>query len=223
MTTATKVTCLQAGAVDDLHVDGQLATVIVEDNDTDGTTARLESLVKTSPKVGLVNDWDGLLDITLMYVSIVYVYCLLWGLAYGLGHGNDSSISKVKDAVLLEDWAEHGLHGDRWRWARDEGGVLVELLGEQVNTEEAVLAGSLAGGDLDDLAWATLEDDNVTVADMVGWDGDGVWVAAGGGGRGGGVDADVDGWGGVVGAVDHAVSGLVESMAEGVVVSCEGC
>ena len=75
----TKVTCLQAGAVDDLHVDSELATVIVENNDTNGATAGLESLVETSPEVGLVNDWDRLLDITLRYVSIVYVYCLLWG------------------------------------------------------------------------------------------------------------------------------------------------
>ena len=139
----TKVTCLQAGAVDDLHVDSKLTTIVVEDNDTDGTAARLESLIETSPEVGLVNDWDRLLDITLVYVSIVYVYCLLWGVTYGLGHGNDSSISKVQDAILLEDRAEHGLHGDRWGWARDEGGILVELLGEQVNTEEAVLAGGL--------------------------------------------------------------------------------
>lgn len=154
---------------------------------------------------------------------VLFMFIVYYGVAYGLGHGNDSSISKVKDAVLLEDWAEHGLHGDRWGWAGDERGVLVELLGEQVNTEEAVLAGGLAGGDLDDLAWATLEDDNVTVADVVGWDGDGVWVAAGRGGGGGGVDVDVDGWGGVVGAVHHAVSGLVKSVAEGVIVSCEGC
>lgn len=59
------LTCLQTGAVDDLHVDGELATVVVEDDDTDGATARVESLVQAGPKVGLVNDWEGLLDITL--------------------------------------------------------------------------------------------------------------------------------------------------------------
>lgn len=159
-----------------------------------------------------------------LHVSIVYIHLNWERCAYGLGHGDNSSVGKVKDAVLLEDWAEHGLDGDRWGWAGDEGGVLVQLLGEEVNTQEAVLAGGLAGGDLDDLAWATLEDDNVTVADVVGWDGDGVWEAGWGagadGGRGGGVNVDVDVWGGV-GAVDHAVGGLVESVAEGVVVSCE--
>lgn len=51
--------------MDDLHVDGELATVVVEDDDTDGATARVESLVQAGPKVGLVNDWEGLLDITL--------------------------------------------------------------------------------------------------------------------------------------------------------------
>lgn len=51
--------------MDNLHVDGELATVVVEDDDTDGATARVESLVQSGPKVGLVDDWKGLFDITL--------------------------------------------------------------------------------------------------------------------------------------------------------------
>lgn len=51
--------------MDDLHVNGELATVVVENEDADGTTAALEGIVKTSPKVGLVNNWERLLDITL--------------------------------------------------------------------------------------------------------------------------------------------------------------
>lgn len=34
----------------------------------------------------------------------------------------------------------------------------MQLLGEEVNTEEAVLAGGRGGGDLDDLAGTSLED-----------------------------------------------------------------
>ena len=102
----------------------------------------------------------------------------------------------------------------------------MQLLGEEVDTEEAVLAGGLAGRDLDDLARATLEDNDVTVADVVGWDGDSVWVSTSRSrrtdrGRGGRVDVDVDVWGGVVGAVHYAVGSLVESVAERVVVSYE--
>ncbi len=67
----------------------------------------------------------------------------------------------------------------------------MELLGEQVNTEKAVLAGSLGGANLDDLAWAALEHHNVALADVVGWDGDGVWDALAGARRGIGVAVDV--------------------------------
>jgi hypothetical protein len=63
---------LQSGAVDDLHVNGELTTVVVENKDADGATAGLEGIVKTSPKVGLVNNWERLLDITL---EIVLVWC----------------------------------------------------------------------------------------------------------------------------------------------------
>lgn len=51
--------------MDDLHVNGELATVVVENKDADGATAALEGIVKTSPEVGLVNNWERLLDITL--------------------------------------------------------------------------------------------------------------------------------------------------------------
>lgn len=185
--------------MDDTHVDGELATVVVENDDADGATARLEGLVETGPEVRLINDWEGLLDIT------------------GLGHGNNSTIGQVKDTVLLEDWTKHGLDNNRWGWGGDEGGVLVELLGEQVNTEKAVLAGSLGGADLDNLAWTVLEHHNVTLADMVGWYGDGVWDALTGAGRGTGVDIHVDVWLGAT--VDHTIGGAVKSLAERVVVT----
>lgn len=59
----------------------------------------------------------------------------------------------------------------------------MQLLGEEINTEVAVLTSLSGGGDTDDLAWATLEDQQITDADVMAWNGDGVWHAgwAGGG------------------------------------------
>lgn len=62
---------LQTRTMDGLHVDGELTALIGDDEDADGTTARLESLGQTTPEIGLVNDGKVLLDIT------------------GLGHGDD--------------------------------------------------------------------------------------------------------------------------------------
>jgi hypothetical protein len=50
----------------------------------------------------------------------------------------------------------------------------MELLGEKVNTEVAVLAGLRGGGDADNLARAALEDQEIANADVVAGDGDGV-------------------------------------------------
>jgi len=88
--------------VDDFHVNRQLAAVISQDHDTDGATTRVESILETLPKLGLVNDRDGLLDIT------------------SLSHGNNGTILEIKNTVLLEDWAEHGLDDDTWAWVGDE-------------------------------------------------------------------------------------------------------
>lgn len=146
--------------MDNLHVDSELAAVVIENKDADGATAALECIVKTSPKVGLVNNWKRLLHIT------------------GLGHGDNSAVLEVKDSVLLEDWAQYGLHNNRWRWAGDERGVLVQLLGEEVNTKEAVLASGWGGSDLDHLGSTSLENHDIANAHVVGWDGDGVGNAA---------------------------------------------
>lgn len=62
---------LQARTVDDLHVDSELATAVVDDEDADGATAGLEGLAEAGPEVGLVDDLDGGLDVA------------------GLGHGDD--------------------------------------------------------------------------------------------------------------------------------------
>lgn len=143
-----------------LHVHGELVAVVIEDEDADAAAASVESAGQTSPEVGLLADGKVLLDVT------------------GLGHGDDVAVSHVQDAVLLEDGAHHGLHNNAGGGVGDVRGLLVELLGEQVNTEVAVLAGGSRDGDLDDLAGTALEHQEVTDADVVAGDGDGVGQVA---------------------------------------------
>ena len=192
--------------MDDLHVDGDLAAVVADDQDTDAAAAGLEGLLEAAPQVALVDDGQVLLDIA------------------RLGHGDDAVLGNVEDAVLLEDGAEHGLDDDAGRRVRDERRLLVQLLGEEVHTEVAVLAGGGRGRDADDLARAALEDEDVAQADVVA--GDGHRVGGGGAralGRGAAAAAladlaDLD----VVMAfkgVHNLVSQLVESVAERVVVA----
>lgn len=165
--------------MDDLHVDSELTATVVEDEDTEAATAGLESTVEAGVQVGLVNDGETLLDIA------------------GLGHGDDEAILHVEDTVLLEDRAEHGLDNNTGGRVRDERGLLVKLLGEEVDTKVAVLASGRGGGDTDDLAGAALEHQEVTEADVVAGDGDGVGEASigvttgAGSGAGAGAD-DVD-------------------------------
>lgn len=56
---------------------------------------------------------------------------------------------------------------------RDNASFFVELLGEEINTKVSVLTGLGGRGDTDDLAWSVLEDNQVTNADVVAWDGEG--------------------------------------------------
>jgi len=92
-----------------------------------------------------------------------------------LGHGNDGTVlTDIKNTVLLEDRAEHVLDNDGWCRVGDEARLLMELLGEEVNTEVTVLAGLGRGGNTDDLARATLKDQEIANADMMARDGDGV-------------------------------------------------
>jgi hypothetical protein len=198
--------------VDDLHVDSELLAVVVEDKDAEAATTGLKGARETAREVGLVNDGETLLDVT------------------GLSHGNDVAALEVQDTVLLEDRAEHGLDDDAGGRVGDERGLLVQLLGEEVNTEVAVLAGGRGGGDADDLAGTALEDQEVTKTDVVARDGDGVGDIGVAGVTGTGtrsrsrsgviVDVHVD----VVVVlmacgVSNAVSQLVDSLAEGVVVT----
>ena len=90
-----------------------------------------------------------------------------------LGHGHNLAvIADIEDTVLLEDWPEHVLHNNRRTRVADEARLLIELLGEEVYTEVAVLASLSRGRDADDLAWAALQHDDVTNADEMARDGD---------------------------------------------------
>jgi hypothetical protein len=143
--------------VDDLVVDSHLLTFVRDNKDTDATAAIVERLCEAVEEAALVEDGEALLDIT------------------SLGHGDNTAIlADVKNAVLLEDRAEHVLDNDGWGRVGDERGLFMELLGEEVNTEVTVLASLGGGSDADDLARAALQDQEIADADVVARDGDGV-------------------------------------------------
>jgi hypothetical protein len=200
---------LQAGAVDDLHVDSELTAVVIDDQDTDGATARLEGVLETRPEVGLLNDGQGLLDIT------------------SLRHGNNGTVLHVEDTVLLEDRTLHGLDNNAGGGVADAGALLMQLLGEQVNTKVAVLTSGSGGADADDLARTTLKHEDVAKADVVAGDSDSVGhesggsLIAAGGAAGGAIGADgladVDML--VAFRVKDPVSHLVQAFAERVIVA----
>lgn len=179
--------------VDDLVVNSQLLSVVGNNQDPDGTRALSESLPQFIPEVTLVNNLQPLLDLT------------------RLGHGDELSvITNVNEPVLFEDWAQEGVKDDGWRWVRDNTWLLMELLGEEVNTEVSVLTGLGGGGDADDLARAVLEDNQVTNADVVARDGEG-------GGLGGMDGGDVGGRLSLLVGL-HSVRGGVGGLGIGVLI-----
>jgi hypothetical protein len=93
----------------------------------------------------------------------------------------------------------------------------MKLLGEEIDTKVAVLAGGRGGRDADDLAGAALEHQEVTQADVVAGDGDGVGEVRLSRVTGTGAGTLAGGLG--VGAAMALVTELVESLAEGVVVA----
>lgn len=50
--------------MDGLHVDGELTSLVADDEDADTATTSLEGLSETGPEAGLIDDWKVLLDIT---------------------------------------------------------------------------------------------------------------------------------------------------------------
>lgn len=146
---------LQTGAVDDLVVDDELTATVVDDESTDGTAAVSESTADALEEVALGNDIETLLDIT------------------ALGHGDETVvITEVQDAVGLEDGTEHGLDNHGGRGVGDEAGLLLQLAGEEVDTEVTVLAGLGGDRDADHLARTALKDQDVADTDEVAGDGD---------------------------------------------------
>jgi len=132
-------------------------TIVIDDKNADAATTIVERLCQAGEKTALVKDRKTLLNIA------------------SIGHGNDGTVlTDVKNTVLLEDRAEHVLDNDGWLRVGDEARLLVELFGEEVNTEITVLSGLGRGGNPDDLARATLKNQEIANADVVARNGDSV-------------------------------------------------
>jgi len=143
--------------MDDLVVDTQLTAVVVEDEDANAATTIVEGILDTTKEAALVEDRETLLDVT------------------SLGHADDAAIlTDVKNTVLLEDRSEHVLDDNRGSRIGDEARLLMQLLGEEVDSKVTMLTSLSRGGDTDDLARTALEDDRIANADVVAWDGNGV-------------------------------------------------
>lgn len=141
--------------MDDLEVDDELTATVVDDEGADGATAVSKGIADALEEGTLGDDGKTLLDIT------------------GLGHGDELAIiTEVEDAVSLVDGAEHGLNHHGGGRVGDEARLLLQLAGEQIDTEVTVLASLGGDRDADDLAGTTLEDQDVPDADKVAGDGD---------------------------------------------------
>ena len=141
--------------MNDLHVDRKFAATIVDDQHAHAAAAVGEGIAETPPQVLVIDDGQALADLA------------------ALGHGDHGAVlAHVEHAVLLEDGAEHALHHDRRGRVADEARLLVQLLGEEVDAEVAVLAGVRGRGDADHLAGAALQHEQVADADVVARDGD---------------------------------------------------
>lgn len=149
--------------MNDLVVDGELPALIADHQDTNRATAVREAVRQSLQKIALVQDGKVLLHIA------------------RFGHGNYIAIiADVKDTVLLEDRAQHVLYEDGRSRIADEAALFLELLREEVHAEIAMLSRLSGSGDADNLARAALENENVTNADVMAWDGDCVWWARSG-------------------------------------------
>ena len=143
---------LKPGAVDDLVVDSKLTSAVVDDHNPHTAPTVSKGVIQLVPEGTLVNDGQGLNDVA------------------GLGHGNNAAVVDVENAILLEDGPEHGLHIDRGGRVAHEAGLFLQLLGEEINPQIAVLAGLSRSRDTDDLARTALEHNEVANTNMVGGD-----------------------------------------------------
>jgi len=106
-----------------LVIDDEFLAVLLDDQNTDGTRALVESLLDLLWETTLGDDLDGALDLT------------------AVGDGNQGTIfTSIDDLVLLESRSDHGVQDNAWRWVGDDARLLAKLMGEQVNTEVSVLA-----------------------------------------------------------------------------------
>lgn len=144
--------------MDDLVINCQFASSIIDDQNPNTASTIGKSIVEPGPQPALINNWETLLDIT------------------SFGHGHDTSIiTDVKNTVLLEDRTEHTLNDDRGRWVGYEAGFFMKLLGEEIDSEVAMLSSLSGRGDPNHLAWSTLNDQQIANPDMMAGNGDGVW------------------------------------------------
>jgi len=95
---------LQSRTVDDLVVNDELPSTIIDDKSSNAAPAVVKGAGNLIVKTALIDDWKTLLDIA------------------SLGHADNRTIlAQVKDSVLLEDRSEHALDNDRWLWVAAEG------------------------------------------------------------------------------------------------------
>jgi hypothetical protein len=148
--------------MNNLVVNYQLAATIIDDQCSNTSSAICESCLNPAIKTTLVNDPQTLLDIT------------------SLGHADDQTITAhVKDAILLVDWAEHALYIDAGLRVAHEGALFLKLAGEEIHAQVSVLTSLWRGGDADDLTRTPLKDYEITDADELARNCDGVaWEAA---------------------------------------------
>lgn len=157
MTNLFNTSNLQPASMHNLVVNSKLTTLITNDKNPHAAPAIVERVRQAVQQAALVKHRKTLLDIT------------------SLGHGDDTAIlTDIQDTVLLEDRSDHVLDNNRWAGVADEGRLLMQLLGEEVDSQVAVLTSLSGGGDADDLARTTLQDQKIANADVVAGDGDGV-------------------------------------------------
>jgi len=148
--------------MDGLEVDSELLVTISDDEDADKTRSVTVGTPDLVAETTLVDDLETRLEVA------------------GLGHSDETAaLGNIDDAILLVDRAHHGVLDDGGRRVRDNAGFLVELTGEEIDTEITMLARGGRGSDADQLAGALLENDNITDADVVAGNGIGATVLGG--------------------------------------------
>ena len=143
--------------MDNLVVNYQLAATIIDDQCPNTSSAICKSCLDLAIKTTLVNNPQTLLDIT------------------SLGHADDQTITAhVENAILLVDWAKHALNIDAGLRIAHEGALFLKLAGEEIHAQVSVLTSLWRGGDADDLTRTPLKDYEITDADELARDCDGV-------------------------------------------------